>query len=158
MKLKTIATLSLVGLLSSTVVLNCGSANAQISLKDKPENERLAYCKATGRVQACNFPSNSGVYSDLNSVELIEGSGSDVTFCYFTPVNETVGAGGPVSFSVGSTRYQKGGCRDGVIGFPRYGQNPYMQNPFRGIPGALYRIGVAPHNREWLTTYRLNPE
>jgi hypothetical protein len=134
------------------------AATAQVNLKDKKEDQRFAYCKLQGKVNSCNFPSNTGAYSDLMSVELVEGSGSDVTICYFTPVTSGLSVGVAVAFSVGSTQYEKKECKDGVIGFGQYNQNPVFYNPYRGTPGALYRVGFAPHNREWLTKYRFNPE
>jgi hypothetical protein len=161
--------LVLTSLFLTTIV---AAAQAQVlNLNDRDSANIIGNCtKWQDNSAACNFPSDEGAYTNLKAIELLDGGGTDVTFCSFKPANvtrsgtATIGADGKVlstsasfSITVGNTIYIRHGCQDGVIGFPQYGQHPMMMNPFRGMD-AVYRVGIKPHNNGMKSKVRLHNE
>jgi hypothetical protein len=143
-------------------------ALAQVDLNDRNSKDIIGTCnRPQGDNTACNFPSNIGGYKNLKGVNLQTGEYTYITFCYFTPVNRsatgglTVGADGVVfkgsvnvGFTVGDRIYIKQECRDDYLS----PQSPGSQNPFRGVPDAIYRFGVLPRDQGTSIKFQVDNE
>ena len=137
----------------TTSLANIPSAEAQIAVT----SERHGTCYSGRNRLPCYYPSANGYYSNVRNIQITGGSGADVVWQSFTPLDWTGGwSGGPV-LTIGGKRYFASGASSCVIGFPQHRQSTVCQNPYRGSQ-RLVRVIVRPHNANWQTNFKLTPD
>jgi len=129
------------------------SSEAQIAVT----SERYGTCYSGRNRLPCYYPSANGYYSNVRNIQITGGSGADVIWQAFTPLDWTGGwSGGPV-LTIGGKSYFATGTSSCVIGFPQYRQSTVCQNPYR-CSQRLVRVIVRPHNANWQTNFKLTPD
>jgi len=136
-----------------SVVFPVAPSEAQINVT----STRSGTCYSGRNRLPCYYPSANGLYSNVKSIEFTGGSGADVFWQSFNLIDWTGGwSGGPV-LTFGGKTFAPTGISSCVIGSSRYRQSTICQNPYRGSQ-RFVRVVVRPHNANWQTNFRLNPE
>jgi len=146
----------------ATIFLTSAFASLMFSAVHTPSSEAQTALprEATGTCHSgrnrlpCFYPSANGFYSNVRNIQITGGSGADVLWESFTPLDWTGGwSAGPV-FTIGGKMYLRSGVSACVIGFPQHHQITFCNNPYRGSQG-LVRVMVRPHNANWQTNFKL---
>jgi len=103
----------------------------------------------------CFYPSASGLYSNVRNIQITGGSGADVVWQAFTPIDWNVGLSAGLVLNIGGKSYLQTGVSQCVIGSQRR-QSKFCNNPYRGSQ-SLVRVMVRPHNANWQTNFILTP-
>jgi hypothetical protein len=129
------------------------SVEAQIAVT----SDRHGICYSGRNRLPCFYPSANGLYSNVRNIQITGGSGADVLWEAFTPLNWNGGVSAGVVLNIGGKMYLRSGVSACVIGFPQHRQSTFCNNPYRGTQ-RLVRVMVRPHNANWQTNFKLTPD